>query len=393
MASDSGASLFPQSERGAPQRFTTGLLPCQAIRAFVAAGHIRSDEPIEERQIQPASLDLRLGPVAWRVRASFLPGRNASVRDKLDRLGMHEIDLSKGAVLERGCVYIVPLLEEIHLPAHYSAAASPKSSTGRLDVFTRLIRDYGTEFDALPERFKGRPCIEISPRTFSILVRKGDALNQLRIRRGSPPPADAALERLHSREPLVYAENERPGEAHIRKGLWVSIDLKGTGEGPVGYRAKKHAALIDVSRIGHYDPADFWEPLFPSRDHTLVLDPDDFYILVSKERVSVPPDYAAEMVAYDTSLGEYRVHYAGFFDPGFGYGAEAKTGTPAVLEVRSHEVPFLLEDGQVAARLLYERLIEAPERTYGEHIGSFYQGQGLTLGKQFRRPPLTPPCR
>lgn len=386
MAASSGTSLFPQVDKPEGVRHTTGLLPCQTIREFAAAGYIRADEPVEERQIQPASLDLRLGPVAWRVRASFLPGRNATVREKLDGLSMHEIDLSGGAVLERGCVYIAPLMEELHLPAHYSAAASPKSSTGRLDVFTRLIRDYGTEFDAVPERFKGRPYVEISPRTFSILVRQGVALNQLRIRRGSPPPADAVLARLHSRAPLVYAEDERPGEAHIRKGLWVSIDLKGAGGGPIGYCAKKHTALIDVSKVGYYDPADFWEPLYPARDHTLVLDPDDFYILVSKERVSVPPDYAAEMIPYEPSVGEYRVHYAGFFDPGFGYGEEAKAGTPAVLEVRSHEVPFLLEDGQVSARLIYERLIGTPEVTYGQRIGSFYQSQGLTLGKQFKRP-------
>jgi len=386
MASESGATLFPEVRGADARRHTTGLLPCQAIRELMAAGHLAADVPIEERQIQPASLDLRLGPMAWRVRASFLPGRHASVRDKLTRLSMHEIDLSKGAVLERGCVYIAPLIEEFSLPPLVSAAASPKSSTGRLDVFTRLIRDYGTEFDALPEGFKGRPYVEVAPRTFSILVREGDPLNQLRFRRGTPPPADAELVRLHSRDPLVYAADERPLDARIRKGLWVSIDLKGADAGPIGFRAKKHAALVEIAKVDHYEPAEFWEPLDAERDRTLVLDPDDFYILVSKERVSVPPDYAAEMVAYDTSLGEYRVHYAGFFDPGFGFGEDAKSGTPAVLEVRSHEVPFLLEDGQVAARLLYERLMAIPERLYGRDIGSAYQGQGLTLGKQFKRP-------
>ncbi len=382
-----GESLFPELERetGAAHH-TTGVLPSQALRNFIAAGHITADGGIEDDQIQPASLDLRLGAVAYRVRASFLPGRQAPVRQKIGALGMHEIDLTEGAVLERGCVYIVPLQERLSLPGGHSATASPKSSTGRLDIFTRLIADYADAFERVAEKYRGELFLEISPRTFSVLVREGVRLNQLRFRRGQPPPADAALARLHDRDPLVYVGGEAPGEARIGKGLWISIDLRGAGgSGLVGYRAKKHSALIDLEKVGHYDPLEFWEPIPPGADHNLILNPDDFYILVSKERISVPPDYAAEMVAYDTSVGEYRIHYAGFFDPGFGYGGEAAAGTRAVLEVRSHEVPFLLEDGQVVGRLVYERLLDPPDQVYGSGIGSHYQAQELALSKQFRR--------
>ncbi|MCZ6720832.1 MAG: 2'-deoxycytidine 5'-triphosphate deaminase [Proteobacteria bacterium] len=377
-------SLFPELEPRATLEHSTGLLPEQFIREFIDAGHITGDEPIEDGQIQPASLDLRLGAVAYRVRASFLPGADMTVGQRIEHLGMHEIDLAQGAVLERDCVYIIPLMERLSLPAHYSASASPKSSTGRLDVFTRLIVDHGTAFENVPERYRGGLYVEVSPRTFSVLVRQGVRLNQLRLRRGVPPPADAALERLHRREPLVFAE-EAPAEARIAKGLWISIDLEGRSDSrPIGFRAKKHAALIDVAKVAHYDPLDFWEPIVGQGDGHLILDPDAFYILTSKEKVSVPLDHAAQMVPYDPSVGEYRVHYAGFFDPGFGYGAEAATGTSAVLEVRSHEVPFLLEDGQVVGRLVYERLLAPAQRAYGTAIGSAYQRQGLTLSKPFK---------
>jgi dCTP deaminase len=380
-----GESLFPELEGVQRPAFGTGVLPCQALDGLIAAGQIAADGGIDADQIQPASLDLRLGAVAYRVRASFLPS-GSSVRRKIETLGMHEIDLSSGAVLERGGVYIVPLKERLSLPAGLSASASPKSSTGRLDIFTRLIANYATVFDRVEERYKGELFLEISPRTFSVMVREGVRLNQLRFRRGQPPAADAELVRLHERNPLVFGEDSAPGIARIRKGLWISIDLKGVGEsGLVGYRAKKHSGLIDLEKLGHYDPLEFWEPLAPTPARDLILNPDDFYILVSKERISVPPDFAAEMVAYDTSVGEFRIHYAGFFDPGFGYGGEASTGTRAVLEVRSHDVPFLLEDAQTVGRLVFERLTDVPERIYGSDIGSHYQAQELALAKQFKR--------
>ncbi len=377
-------SLFPDTNKATLRG--TGILGSQTIREWAGSGRIESDIPVEERQIQPASIDLRLGPVAYRVRASFLPGRAASVMDKLERFEMHRIDLSEGAVLEKGCVYIVPLLERLRLPSGVSGAANPKSSTGRLDVFTRLITDYTAEFESVVPGYRGPLYAEISPRTFSILVRQGSCLNQLRFRRGNPPPADAAMRRLQETEGLVDA-----GEmaADINKGVAISVDLKGDVAGLVGYRAKPHTALIDIDKPGAYDVLDYWEPVYRTRGKPaeLILNPDEFYILMSKEYVTVPLDHAAEMRAYDTRVGEFRVHYAGFFDPGFGHEAAGGVGTRAVLEVRSHDVPFVVEDGQTVCRLVYERMVEIPEKLYGAGgVGSNYQGQGLKLSKHFKAP-------
>lgn len=343
-----------------------GILPSQEIAKLIRTGAIASPVPIPSGQIQPASLDLRLGPVAHRVRASFLPGKS-SVMQKVKDLGMHEISLVDGAVLERGCVYIVPLLERVKM-GNLSGAANPKSSTGRLDVFTRLITDNAVEFDRVPAGYEGPLFAEISPRTFSVLAHQGDRLSQLRFRRGA-------------------GESGRVAAADVPKDLAISVDLKGSGANALlGYRAKHHADLIDLSRIGHYDPKEYWEPIYAvNRSRSLILNPDDFYILASGELVSVPPTQAAELVAYDPLVGEFRVHYAGFFDPGFGYREHGKSGTTAVLEVRSHDVPFVLEHGQVVGRLVYEPLSAVPDRLYGEAIGSSYARQGLALSKHFKK--------
>jgi dCTP deaminase len=374
-----GAEDAPASESD----FTTGILPSQGLREAIRGHEIQALDEVDEAQIQPASLDLRLGAAAYRVRASFLPGPEATVEQKLAELAMHQVDLTEGAVLEKGCVYIVPLAESLALKKRTSAIANPKSSTGRLDIFTRLITDGGAEFDRVRERYQGPLYAEISPRTFSVLVRKHSKLMQLRVKRGSPQPSEAALRRLHQEVGLVDSE---PGAEKIKGGqLALTVDIAGeAGDGLIGYRARKHAGLIDIDRVGHYDPADFWEPVPARPGRGLILDPDDFYILASKEAVTVPDDHAAEMQAYDTLVGEFRVHYAGFFDPGFGLG-EIGAGTRAVLEVRSHEVPFLLEDGQIVGRLVYERLTAKPDKLYGRDIGSSYQRQGLALGKQFKR--------
>jgi dCTP deaminase len=386
--------------RSAPQLFAddddlpggvhaTGLLPAQYLRALIEQSReIQSLIPIEPAQIQPASLDLRLGVTAWRVRASFLPGGDATVQDKIDAFAMHRFELSEaGAVLEKGCVYIVELIERLALRKRTSAMANPKSSIGRIDVFVRLITDYGGEFDRVRANYQGPLYAEISPRTFSILVRRGDRLNQIRIKRGSPLSSDDAMRRLNERDRLL-APGLEPDE--IRKGVPITVDLAGRGSGDViGYRARRHAGLIDLRRLRHYEPDDFWHLVRAPRERLLVLDPGEFYILASKEAVRVPADHAAEMLAYDTAMGEFRVHYAGFFDPGFGHpdagGAAADGGgTRAVLEVRSHEVPFVLEDGQRVGRLIYERLIARPDHLYGADIGSSYQRQGLALSKHFR---------
>jgi dCTP deaminase len=371
---------------------TTGLLPSQMLREAVALGReILSPQPIGDDQIQPASIDLRLGEVAYRVRASFLPGARASVRDKLDLLSMHRIDLTRGAVLEKDCVYIVPLFEYVALRSRTSGFANPKSSIGRLDVFARVITDHGTEFDRVREGYKGPLYAEISPRSFSILVRTGSSLVQLRIRRGSPPFSDTALRRLHQEVGLVETS---PGTLSareaIRDGLAFTVDVAGDKKsGVVGYKARRHTDLIDVDRVCHYGPRDFWEPVYahrgPGGPGGIVLDPHDFYILASREAVLVPADHAAEMLPYHTFVGEFRVHFAGFFDPGFGTAETGGAGSRAVLEVRSHEVPFLIEDGQILGRLVYERLIARPDKLYGRAIGSSYQSQGLALSKHFKK--------
>jgi dCTP deaminase len=360
------------------KRVTQGILPAKAIADYCSNGRIRLAAPADADQIQPASLDLRLGPWACRVRASFLPGKRSTVADRLKELELHRVALTDGAVLETGCVYIVPLQESLALPKGVSATANPKSSTGRLDIFTRVITDHAQEFDTVPEGYHGPLYAEISPRTFPILARSGSRLSQIRFRAGASLADDALIRALHAREPLISS-----GEANIDNGLALSVDLSSFDpDRPVGFRAKRHAGLIDVDRKDALEVLDYWEPIW--HRGSLILDPDQFYILASKEAVRVPPAYAAEMVPFNPLVGEFRVHYAGFFDPGFGHSAGHGEGARAVLEIRSHEVPFILEDGQIIGRLVYEPLTEAPDQVYGQGIGSNYQRQGLKLSKHFK---------
>jgi dCTP deaminase len=357
-----------------------GILPDHMIAALARDGAILPAYDLVPDQIQPASLDLRLGEVAFRVRASFLPGPRKTVAERIDELKLHEISLSDGAVLETGCVYIVPLLESLALPDDIAAAANPKSSTGRLDVFTRVIADGTRGFDRVEPGYHGPLYAEISPRTFPVLVREGSRLSQIRFRRGNALLDPEALRALHVLERLVD-----DAAADVGDGVAVSVDLSGLGpERLVGYRAKRHTGLIDVERRGGYDVAEFWEPIRARADGSLILDPNEFYILASKEAVQVPPDYAAEMVPFDPLVGEFRVHYAGFFDPGFGYAGAGGRGSRAVLEVRSREVPFILEHGQTVGRLVYEKMLERPKTLYGQSIGSNYQAQSLKLSKHFK---------
>lgn len=365
-----------------------GVLPRQDIATLIAAGHVRAAGGIEPAQLQPASLDLRLGRVAHRVRASFLPGHAKTVEQQLATLTSDVLALDDGAVLERGCVYVVELQESLHdLSPHLAAMANPKSSTGRLDVFTRLITDRSELFDAVAPGYSGKLYAEISPASFSIKVRKGSRLNQLRFRRlpetggeaADVKLSDAELAALHAQTPLV------DGEAKIRNGLVLHIELERFGlDDIIGYRAQRYTDVIDVDRVGGYALSDFWEPIRARPDRRLILDPNQFYILASKEKLHIPPTLAAEMVPIDPMMGEFRVHYAGFFDPGFGYSTSGHPGSRGVLEVRSHEVPFVLEDGQVIGRLAYEAMVAAPDALYGEIGTSNYQGQGLKLSKHFR---------
>jgi dCTP deaminase len=363
--------------------YTTGILPAQELLQLVhVTKEIRALDPILDDQIQPASIDLRLGSTAYRVRASFLPGLSSTVQDKLREFTMHEMDITQGGVLEKGCVYIVPLLEQLALKHRMSALANPKSSTGRLDIFTRVITDNGAEFDRVREAYKGPLYAEISPRTFSILVRKGSKLSQLRIRRGTPLNSDERLRELQQKFQLV---GRQLSDDQIKNGVPITVDVHGDATaGIIGYKAKNHAGLIDVDQVAHYNPRDFWDPVAAPGSRGLILDPADFYILASRESVKVPPGFAAEMIAYDTLVGEFRVHYAGFFDPGFGDPSAGGEGSKAVLEVRSYELPFVIEDGQVVGRLVYERLTGSPERLYGSGAKSNYQRQGLRLSKHFK---------
>lgn len=359
-----------------------GILAAHQIEAMAGAGWIAPERAFAPGQIQPASLDLRLSVRAWRMRASFLPGLGRTVEQCIARLALHEIDLSVGAVLETGCVYVAELMESLALPADVAAAANPKSSTGRIDVFTRVITDHAREFDLIEPGYTGRLYAEISPRTFPILARAGSRLSQVRFRNGHARLDDAGHLALHARERLVTSS-----APSIAGGVAVSIDLSGfDASGLIGYRAKRHTGLIDVDRIAAQDVLDFWEPIQGGKRGDLVLDPGEFYILASKESVRVPPDHAAEMTPFDPLVGEFRVHYAGFFDPGFGAAEAGGEGSRAVLEVRSHDVPFILEDGQIVGRLVYERMAEPPRALYGAGLGSNYQAQGLKLSKHFRAP-------
>jgi dCTP deaminase len=358
---------------------TDGILPAQAIRVLVSSGALKLAEPLAQGQLQPASVDLRLGPKALRVRASFLPGKGARVADKLADLKLHEIDLEKGAALETGCVYIVPLLESLSLPPSIAASANPKSSTGRLDVFTRVIADGVAAFDQIPAGYKGPLYAEICPQTFPIVARKGSKLTQLRFRVGNPRESDTALTKLHNAESLVSG-----GSADIADGIALSVDLIGDKTGLIGYRAKRHTGVVDVDAPASCAILDYWEPMHARGKQRLILDPDQFYILASKEAVHIPPTHAAEMMPFNPLVGEFRVHYAGFMDPGFGHAAAGGHGSRVVLEVRSHKVPFILEDGQIIGRLVYERMIEVPEMLYGRDLGSNYQAQGLKLSKHFK---------
>ncbi len=355
----------------------TGVLPSQRLKSMIADGALSADVPILPAQIQPASLDLRLGSVAYRVRASFLAGAGRTVADRLRDFEMHRVDLTQGAVLEKGCVYVVPLMERLALPDGIQAVANAKSSTGRLDLLTRTITDGGVEFDRIAPGYDGPLYAEICPRSFSVLARTGMRLSQIRFREGHAVLSDAELAALHAQTSLVN------GTPLISEGLGFSVDLSPRDSTLVGYRAKPHTGLIDLDRIGHYAPADFWESVHTTEGQ-IILDPGAFYILVSREAVTIPPDHAAEMAPYLAMVGEFRVHYAGFFDPGFGHDAAGGAGSRGVLEVRCHEAPFVLEHAQVVGRLVYERMAEIPDVLYGQGISSNYQGQGLKLSKHFR---------
>lgn len=391
---------------------TKGILPVQKLRILAQLGIISGPEeyPIEDNQFQPNSIDLRLGEVAHRVRCSFLP-ENETVQEKIDKLHQYTFSIRDGAVLEPNCVYIIPLLEELHLPSlqygsggpvqngskskdsgiitqeNLTAKANPKSTTGRLDIFTRVITDRSHRFEEIDQGYSGKLYLEVVPKSFPIKVRTGHRLNQLRIRHGHTILSDQDLLRMHGSDPLVFDDSGSPlsmDDVKVNNGLFLSVNLQGNENHILGYKARKHRDLIDLDNVDHYEISDFWEPIMArSQDH-LILEPEAFYIFASKERCRIPVHLAAEMIAYDTGSGELRTHYAGFFDSGFG-GSVKDLGARAVLEVRSHDVPFLIEDGQTFCSMKFEPNTEIPEFIYGSDIKSNYQGQGLKLGKHFKQ--------
>jgi len=372
--------LFPESGREL-RSADRGVLPLEHIQELIADGVLHAEQPFEESQLQPASIDLRLGTTAIQVRASFLPGPEGTVEDAAAPLLIQRLDLSEGAIFQPGSVYIVPLMESLTLRSpELLAKANPKSTTGRLDVFARLITDHAERFDVVARGYRGPLYAEIAPKTFTVRVRAGTKLNQLRFLQSHAGEQHASRKASRDQQ-LVWDEAGQPVAAMVDEGLWFSVDLKGPDE-VVGWRARRNTPVLDLEKIGYYDPYDFWEPV--RRTDQLILQPDEFYILGSRERVRVPPAYAAEMVPYDQAMGEFRVHYAGFFDPGFGYGGGEIRGTRAVLEVRSYEVPYALKHGQRIGRLMYQPMLAEPGRLYGA-TGSSYQDQGLGLSKHFRR--------
>jgi dCTP deaminase len=378
-----------------------GIIPFQHLRLLVRQGAIQAEAPITPEQIQPASLDLRLGTKAYRLLSSFLPEpsdqQSQFTIEDLYRsdLVMYDMDLSQGAILEKGHVYLVPLMERLKLPKDIRGRTNPKSSTGRLDIFTRVVTDLHVGFDEIRPGYSGPLFLEIVPRSFTIRVQAGLALNQLRLMSGKPLVSDSSLRTLHRHTPLLchnggHGEPDHPLSAkdiRVDKGLFLRVDLRGSLESDrviVGYRAKKNSHVIDLNRIGHYSAFEYWEPLYRNATATMLLEPEEFYILASKERIQVPPGYSAEMVAYEAACGELRTHYAGFFDPGFGYANPARKGTQVVLEVRPHDVPFRIHDGQTFFKVMYEKMQDIPVQLYGSSLGSSYSQQGLTLSKHFK---------
>ncbi len=393
---------------------TKGILPVQQLKLLEQEGVILSqNDKIEETQFQPNSIDLRLADTAYRVRSSFLP-ENETVAEKLQNLSQYEIPIHDGAILEPNAVYIIPLQEELRLPDRtasqrhlfndakdkdeeggsiisdepLSAKANPKSSTGRLDIFTRVITDYSHRFDEISPGYHGKLYLDVVPKSFPVKVQSGQQLNQLRILHGHSFLSDHDIIRLHRTEPLLFDGSTgatlSSGALKVNNGLFLSVNLKGPQNGVVGYKAKKHRGIVDLNKRNYYPVEDFWEPVYSRPGKPLILEPEAFYIFASKERCRIPAQIAAEMIAYDTGSGELRTHYAGFFDSGFG-GSPDDKGARAVLEVRSHDVPFLIEDGQTFCRMVFQYNTEMPEFIYGSAINSNYQGQGLKLSKQFKQ--------
>lgn len=368
-----------------------GVLPSQYLTRAVEERMVDAGEDfrVPASNIQPASIDLRLGETAYRIRSSFLPDARP-VEVKLKDFVIDELDLRRdGAVLETNRPYLIPLIETLDLPPDIRGKANPKSSTGRLDVFTRVITDHSYRFDEIVPGYRGKLYLEVVPLSFTVRVKQFLALNQLRLSLGRSVLSDDEIHAVHATEPLLFRAGKPVPESSLATaaGLFLGLDLKGDGHGRVGYRARDYPPVLEMANEAAYDPDSFWEPVSKEDGDRIVLAPGRFYLLLSEESVRIPPDFAAEMTAYDPTSGELRTHYAGFFDPGFGFDPEGTFfGSRAALEVRAHDVPFTIEHGQRVCKLTFERMVEPPNVLYGRGIGSSYQQQGDTLSKHFRSP-------
>lgn len=366
-----------------------GYLPLQYLREIARRNFVYSGYTIKDWQLQPASLDLRIGEKGYRVRSAFLPDRD-SVLIKLNQLKMYEVDLRDGAILEKGGVYLIPLLEQLNLPDGIGGKTNPKSSIGRLDVFTRVVTDYNHRFDEIKPGYKGKLFLQVISRSFTIRVKTGFSFNQLRLFTQDIELSDQDLKKIYRETPLLYdaRDNQLPvDKVIIDDGLFISVGLSNGSQDIIAYKAKKNSDILDLSRITKYEVLDFWEPISENNNRPLILEPEEFYIMASKEKIRIPLKYVGEMVAYEPNSGELRSHYAGFFDPGFGYGPKGELhGTRSILEVRPHDVPFMVEDGQTFCKLRFNKIISPPEVAYGDtNLDSHYQFQGLTVSKYFRQ--------
>lgn len=381
--------MLPKDKLKSALHKKSGYLPIQLLEMLIRLGAIHSSVKLDGSQLQPASIDLRLGKKGYRIQSSFLP-ENEAVEEKLKDLMLYEVDLVAGGILEKGAIYLIPLQEELALPDNIYGRTNPKSSTGRLDMFTRVIIDRGHRFDEITPGYRGKMYLEIIPRSFPVRVQAGLSLNQLRLIQGDPEIPDDDLKTHYKKNPILHNGNSSPipiNKVKVDGGLFIGVDLVGKGKKDIiAYKAKTNSSVIDLAKINHYNPLDFWEPIYTQNKNRLILEPESFYIMMSKEKICIWPHLLAEMVAYDPNSGELRTHYAGFFDPGFGWhGADStQQGTRAVMEVRPHDVPFMVEDGQTVCRLKFEHVVERPTRVYGEGIRSHYQSQGLTLSKYFK---------
>ncbi len=367
---------------------TEGVFAIQHLRRALGAGWIAAESEVPSANLQPASLDLRLGSAAMRLRCSFLPN-NYSVAERAQELIDGEpIDLSgEGAILDKGRPYLVRLQESLDLPAGVRARANPKSSTGRADVFTRVITDAGHTFDDIRPGYRGELWLEVVPLSFAVRVREGLTLNQLRLSIGATRLSDDDVVALHHEVPLLYRGGGVVNDKHftVSNGLFLGLNLKGDRSGFVGYKARDTTPHLDLRQVGEADVNTYWERVNKEQRDQIVLEPRRFYLLMSDEAVVIPASCAAEMTAYDPTSGELRTHYAGFFDPGFGYGRKGEIeGSTAALEVRAHDVAFLIEHRQRVCKLTFEHMLDEPDTVYGEEISSNYQQQTSTLGKHFR---------